>query len=434
MISLLRQQKINRYVISLISTLFFIVFVCSIVNAENVNEHYQHGIKYKDTGQYQKAITSFEYVINSAEAQIDINLLADTHFQYASILHRMDEYVQAIEQYQKAIKLNPNSYIYYNALGITHSELKQYKPAIEAYKNAIKLSTKTAQPHYNLGLLYLKQGAFPSAENSFKNAIDVDSNWTDAYIGLGDIYLKQGFLDKAENIFLKLTESKSDNLSGWSGLGQVYAKQKLYKQAKDAFKNVVKIETDNTQAHYHLAQLYNRCGDKELAASTMDYFKVLRQTDPLLEKARKWIAIHPNDPKGYNNLGIIYLMRKRYDKATENYRHAISLSPKLASAHYNLGHAYHKQDKLNLAIKAYQNAISYDEKLAIAHNNIAVCYAELDQNLEKALIHAKNATSLAPNEANYWDTLSTVFTHLGLDDQAKKALQLKNSLLTNSNK
>ena len=430
MISLLRHLMNNQYVISILAIFIFIISVENFANAEHINEHYQRGIEYRKVGQFQNAITSFEKVINITKSDVDINLLADTHYQIASTLHGMEEYNKAIIQYQQAISLNSNSYIYHNALGITHSELKQYKTAIDAFKKAIELSPKTTQLHYNLGLVYLKQGVFQLAETAFKNALAVDSNWTDAYIGLGEIYLKRGNLDKAENVYLKLTDTKSNGSSGWSGLGQVYAKQKRYKQAKDAFTKVIKIEGDNTQAHYHLAQLYNKLGEKELAASTMAFFKVLRQTDPLLEKARKWVKIHPNDPKGYNNLGIIYLMRKRFDKAIENYKHAISLSPKLATTHYNLGHAYHKHGKLNLAIKAYQNAISYDGKLAIAHNNIAVCYAELDQKLEKALIHAKAATSLAPDEANYWDTLATVYTHLGLDSQAKKALQKKNILLS----
>ena len=98
-----------------------------------------------------------------------------------------------------------------------------------------------------------------------------------------------------------------------------------------AFEKVIEIQIDKTAAYYQIAQVYIKRGQKEKAAAAMAFFKILRNTDPLLQKAQKWIRIHPDDPKGYNNLGIIYLTRRRYDKAVENYKHAISLAPALAS-------------------------------------------------------------------------------------------------------
>ena len=47
----------------------------------------------------------------------------------------------------------------------------------------------------------------------------------------------------------------------------------------------------------------------------MAFFKILSQTDPLLEKAELWVKRHPDDARGYNNLGIVYLTRRRFDDA-----------------------------------------------------------------------------------------------------------------------
>ncbi len=402
--------------------------------AEGLSENYQRGIQYKNAGQYQKAIVSFDLFINSAKADSDKNLLADTHYQIASTYHVLEEYNKSIESYKEAIVLNPNSALYYNALGISYSELKQYKAAIAAYEKAIEITPKNAQPYYNLGLVYLKQGVFTFAVTAFKNAIAVDADWSDAYIGLGEIYLKQGDFENAEKAYLNAAHFNPSGMGILSGLGQVYAKQKRYDLAIDTFDKVLSLESDNTEAHYQLAQVYHKRGDREKAASRMEFFKLLRNTDPILEKARKWVKINPDDPIGYNNLGIIYLTRKRYEKAIEFYSHAIDLSPNLPTTHYNLGLTYHKQGKLDLAIKAYQQAITLDPTLAIAHNNLAVCYTDLKQNLEKALLHAKTATDLNPNDANYWDTLATVYTQLGLDNQAQIARQKQISLLNSPEK
>ena len=141
-----------------------------------------------------------------------------------------------------------------------------------------------------------------------------------------------------------------------------------------------------------------------------------------------WVNRHPNDARGYNNLGIVYLARHRFSDAVTNYKRAISLNPALATAHYNLGHAYHKQGKIKGAIAAYREALAVDTTLAIAHNNIAVCYIELESDLDKALLHARTAVQLAPTEANYWDTLTQVCTLRGLEDEARHAREKQEAL------
>ena len=94
---------------------------------------------------------------------------------------------------------------------------------------------------------------------------------------------------------------------------------------------------DHTEAHYQLAQIYVKRGEKEKAATAMTFFKVLRQTDPLLEKAEMWVKKHPDDARGYNNLGIVYLARRRFEDAVATYKHAISLDPDLANCTLQLG-------------------------------------------------------------------------------------------------
>ena len=279
----------------------------------------------------------------------------------------------------------------------------------------------TAELHYNIGLVYLKKGTLPPAAEAFKRAIAIDAEWGDAYAGLGEVHLKQGDLEQAARAYKQAKHLKPNDTGAILGLGKVYARQERFDDAVAAIEKVIEIQVDNTEAHYQLAQIYVKRGEKEKATATMAFFKVLRQTDPLLKEAEMWVKRHPDDARGYNNLGIVYLARHRFEDAINNYKRAISLTPDLATAHYNLGHAYHKQRELILAINAYQKALAIDTELAIAHNNIAVCYVELKVDLDKALSHAQTAVRLAPTEANYWDTLAEICTTLGLESEARHA-------------
>ena len=346
----------------------------------------------------------------------------EKHYKDATTYHDLGEFERAISEYRKAIALNPNSPIIYNRLGITYSELKQYDAALDAYQQALALSPMTAEPHYNMGLVYLKKGDLPRALKAFKRAIAINAEWGDAYTGLGEVYLKQGDLGQADRAYKQATRlNPNRDPSAILGLGKVYARQERWDEAITAVEKAIEIQIDNTEAHYQLAQIYIKRGEKQKAASAMAFFKVLRQTDPLLKEAEAWVKRNPDDARGYNNLGIVYLARHRPEDAIANYQHAISLAPDLATAHYNLGHAYHKQGKMDLAIAAYKQALTIDPTLAIAHNNVAVCYIESGIDLDQALSHARTAVRLASTESNYWDTLWQVCTALGLESEAQHA-------------
>ena len=364
------------------------------------------------------------FILCSASANITLSdsSSAEEYYKSATAYHDLGEFEQAISEYRQAIALNPNSPIIYNRLGVAYSELKQYDAALDAYQKALALSPMTAEPHYNIGLVYLKQGNFPRAAEAFKRAVAIDTEWGDAYTGLGEVYLKQGDFGQAIRAYKQAARlNPNGNPSAILGLGKTYVKQGRLDDAIIAIEKAIEIQVDNTEAHYQLAQIYIKRGEKKKAASAMAFFKVLRQTDPLLNEAEAWVKRHPNDARGYNNLGIVYLARRRSEDAIASYKRAISLAPDLATAHYNLGHAYHKQGKINLAIEAYQQALTIDTTLAIAHNNIAVCYMESGIDLDQALSHARTAVRLVPTEANYWDTLSQVCTVLGLESEAQHA-------------
>ena len=347
---------------------------------------------------------------------------AEEHYKDATTYHDLGEFERAITEYRQAIALNPNSPIIYNRLGVAYSELKQYDVALDAYQKALTLSPMTTELHYNVGLVHLKQGDLPRALEAFKRAITLDAEWEDTYTALGEVYLKQGNLRQAAHAYKQATRlNPNGNSSATLGLGKVYARQERWDDAITIVEKAIEIQVDNTEAHYQLAQIYIKRGEKKKAASAMAFFKVLRQTDPLLQEAEIWVKRHPNDARGYNNLGIVYLVRRRSEDAIASYKRAISLAPNLATAHYNLGHAYHKQRKLNPAIAAYQQALTTDTTLAIAHNNVAACYTELGRDWDQALTHARTAVRLAPTEANYWDTLSQIYTALGLESEAQHA-------------
>lgn len=66
------------------------------------------------------------------------------------------------------------------------------------------------------------------------------------------------------------------------------------------------------------------------------------------------IALDPNNPQGYLNLGGIYYQLAQWDLAQRQFQVAINLKPDFANAYYNLGHALENKGDLQNALVAYQ--------------------------------------------------------------------------------
>lgn len=65
------------------------------------------------------------------------------------------------------------------------------------------------------------------------------------------------------------------------------------------------------------------------------------------------IALDPNNPQQYINLGGIYYQLSQWDKAQEQFTRAIQLKQDYANAYYNLGHVFESKNDLTDAMQAY---------------------------------------------------------------------------------
>ena len=79
----------------------------------------------------------------------------------------MDE---AISEWRKAIKLDPNDAGAHNSLGTALAAKGKVDEAISEFRKAIELDPKNALAHGNLGLGLLQQGRFAQAEASTRRA------------------------------------------------------------------------------------------------------------------------------------------------------------------------------------------------------------------------------------------------------------------------
>lgn len=105
------------------------------------------------------------------------------------------------------------------------------------------------------------------------------------------------------------------------------------------------------------------------------------------------IALDPNNPQQYVDLGGIYYQLQQYDEAMRYFQVAINLKNDYANAYYNLGHAYEEKGEFDKALAIYEQVrslVSKDPKNA----------EKIDQEIAsvKEKIAGKNAAPKQPTQ------------------------------------
>lgn len=115
---------------------------------------------------------------------------ADALFEQAFAKQEAGNFQGAIEDYTRAIQLNPNDAIAYNNRGNAYLDLNSPQTAIADYNRAIQIDPNYASPYYNRGLAHAELGNTEVAIDDFDIA--------------ADLYLQQGseedYFDAIERI------------------------------------------------------------------------------------------------------------------------------------------------------------------------------------------------------------------------------------------
>ncbi|MCK4404684.1 MAG: tetratricopeptide repeat protein [candidate division Zixibacteria bacterium] len=109
---------------------------------------------------------------------------AEKHFKKGFEYQNQGNLDKALEEYQKALQLNPNYTQVYTNVGTVYLEKKDYDQAILQFKKVIELNHWDTKAHYNLGFAYLKKGEVEKAQEEVKFLKSIRSE-------LGDVLEKK---------------------------------------------------------------------------------------------------------------------------------------------------------------------------------------------------------------------------------------------------
>ncbi|HBE57407.1 MAG TPA: hypothetical protein DEG17_27425 [Cyanobacteria bacterium UBA11149] len=122
---------------------------------------------------------------------------AAVYFYRANAYYYTGENDQAIDDFNQALKLEPNNARTYNNRGVAYREKGEKDRAIADFNLALKLNPNSALVYNNRGRAYLNKGEKDRATADFNQAIKLNPNLAQAYNYRGLVYYSKGEFDRA---------------------------------------------------------------------------------------------------------------------------------------------------------------------------------------------------------------------------------------------
>lgn len=235
---------------------------------------------------------------------------------YDEAMSRYEKIIPDVEKYDYKPMLRWQAYNGYGrALFATGERDKAIIALKRAIEEAKKLSSKEIiESTENLALAYAQIGNLTESINQLNAALDLDKGNQDILVTLGSVYRRAKAFDKAQAIYEKMLASDSRNVIAYQNLGNVYLDQGELEKALAVFEKYTLYSKDKVTAARNIILVgyqYYRKKDYERSLALYD----------------RALAITPDNPMAYTDIGWSMLGMGRTQKAIDAFEKALALNP-----------------------------------------------------------------------------------------------------------
>jgi tetratricopeptide (TPR) repeat protein len=280
----------------------------------------------------------------------------------------------------------------------------KFKAAIEQWSKAMSMDPDDPGAHYGLGQVLFLTGDVDNAIAQYREALQIDPHSAEAHNGLGTALGQAGKTSESIEQFRLALDDRPGYAVAHNNLGYALMGEHQLPEAEAEFKAALEADPDSSQAQNNLGSLFAAEG----------------KTDEAIAEYRKAIAISPGLASAYNNLGLALVTRGELDTAITNFKKAAELEPAAADTENNLAHAMLAKGMVNDAIPHFRKALELRPESSDFHTGLGIALAK-SGDLSEALPHFERAVELSPDtsEARYYLGKALVMSGRGSEGLAQ---------------
>lgn len=286
----------------------------------------------------------------------ELNPNAQAYFKRGLTKLLINEFEDAIPDFDKTLELDQYNYKAYNNRGVAKFEIltgyKKSRIKIDSndcwndFTEAIRLNNNDSIAYFNrayssMRLNFNKDGIV----HDFDKAIEINPHHTKAYYEKGQYMMDEGDYPNAIKCFNEVIEINPFCKDVYYDLKDAYLFNKQYSEVIRTYTELIRIDPFDEAVYSNFANYYYKIGN-------------FNQADIYYTKA---IGMHPFISQNYHSLGIVKIKLHKYNEAIDNFTSALQKSTyKLSENFFNRGLAKHITGDYEGALGDINNSLKYD--------------------------------------------------------------------------
>jgi tetratricopeptide (TPR) repeat protein len=213
------------------------------------------GSALRSSNRNQEAIATFK----AASALPHTGSEPETQMAFTYI--EADDLENAINEFEKLIKIEPNSVA--NMLGLSIAQFRHgdTEKAKQSLTKVLELNPREATAISLLGDLEIAAGNKEAGIADYRKAINADNRFAQPYIALGNLYLKENDFVESETVFKQAFENCPANFAITFGLAQAEENLSQKDKAITLYERALRMPESSDklrQVKLHLRQLLDK--------------------------------------------------------------------------------------------------------------------------------------------------------------------------------
>jgi tetratricopeptide (TPR) repeat protein len=212
----------------------------------------------EQTGVWKNTMVFWNYVIEKEPDRVP-----QAYNNRGLALKNIGRLHEAIEDFDRAIALNPEYTLAYNNRGVTFKKAGMLREAIADFDKAIALTPSYYKAYNNRGSAYGKIGLFDKAVEDFDKAISLNPSFYETYLNRGVMFGEAGMLDKAIESFNQAIAGDPNYADAYYNRGFTYSLLGQDALALADYDKAIGLNRNQAQAYLNRGKLLLKAGDRE---------------------------------------------------------------------------------------------------------------------------------------------------------------------------
>ena len=331
---------------------------------ESVAELLQAGLALQQQKKFKEAESVYRRVLEGDPNQSDaLHLLG-------LVRSSLGNPAEAIEWIEKAIRVAPNSPVFYSNLGVMLRQAGKIPEAIEAYLAAINLAPEVADTYFNLGKAYKMQGDLVRSEEALLRSIALNPRYLSPWLSLIGLEVERHRYAEGIEKGKQALQLLPNNIELLMSVGAVFKRNQQNEEALELYRRALAISPDHVD-------LLCRIG------STLITQQRIEEGKTYIERAARH---DPTSMHVLNAYGLLHNTLGDSVAGAKYLRDSIQRYPHHAPSYCNLSNALRKLGNLTEALEVARKGVELDA------NNVESRVIEAGSLLALGELEEANAT------------------------------------------